>query len=89
MAWKIEFSELANKQIDKIDPVVARRILQFLQTRVSTAEDPSILATRLKGPENSGRWRYRVGDYRIVASFESSIVTIYIFEIGHGREVYR
>jgi mRNA interferase RelE/StbE len=55
MAWTIESSELANKQIDKLDPVVARRILQFLQTRVLPADDPTSLATRLKGPENDGR----------------------------------
>ena len=89
MAWTIEFSELANKQIDKLDPAVARRILDFLKNRALTAEDPSSLATRLKGTENTGRWRYRVGDYRIVVSFDNSIITIYVIEIGHRREIYR
>jgi mRNA interferase RelE/StbE len=89
MAWTIEFSELANKQIDKLDPVVARRILQFLKSRAMTAEDPSSLATRLKGPENIGKWRYRIGDYRVVVSFDNAIITIYVIEIGHRREIYR
>ena len=89
MAWTIEFSELANKQLDKLDPIVARRILGFLRDRVITAVDPSSLATRLKGPENFGRWRYRIGDYRVVVSFDKSVITIYIIEIGHRREVYR
>lgn len=89
MAWRVEFSELANKQIDKLDPVVARRILEFLRSRASTAEDPSNLATRLKGPENFDRWRYRIGDYRVVVSFDKNIITIYVIEIGHRREVYR
>jgi mRNA interferase RelE/StbE len=89
MAWTIEFSELANKQIDKLDPVVARRILHFLQTRVLPADDPTSFATRLKGPENDGRWRYRVGDFRIIVSFDKNIVTIYVIEIGHRREIYR
>lgn len=89
MAWKVEFSELAIKQIDKLDRSIARRILAFLQSRVENGDDPIGLATRLKGPENSGRWRYRVGDYRIVVSFEINIVTVYVIEIGHRREIYR
>ncbi len=89
MAWTIEFSELANKQIDKLDPKVAKRILGFLKNRAITAADPSSLAIRLKGPENFGRWRYRVGDYRVVVSFDKNIITIYVIEIGHRREVYR
>jgi mRNA interferase RelE/StbE len=89
MAWTVEFSELANKQIDKLDPVVARRILEFLRSRASSADDPSSLATRLKGPENIGRWRYRIGDFRVVVSFNKNIITIYVIEIGHRREIYR
>jgi mRNA interferase RelE/StbE len=89
MAWTIEFSELANRQIDKLDPSVVRRILQFLKTRAMNAEDPSSLATRLKGPENVGKWRYRIGDYRAIVSFEKAIITIYVIEIGHRREIYR
>ena len=89
MAWKVEFSELAVRQIDKLDKTVARRILGFLQSRVESGDDPIGLATRLKGPENAGRWRYRVGDYRIVVSFDSNIVTVYVIEIGHRREIYR
>ena len=89
MAWTIEFSELANKQIDKLDPAVARRILQFLKTRAMNADDPGSLATRLKGPENFGKWRYRVGDYRLIVSFDKAVITIYIIEICHRREIYR
>ncbi len=89
MAWRIEFSELALKQLDKLDTSVARRILNFLRKKVDTAGDPSSLATRLKGPENNGRWRYRVGDYRIVVSFDKNIITIFVIEIGHRREIYR
>jgi mRNA interferase RelE/StbE len=34
-------------------------------------------------------WRYRIGDYRMIAEIENQIVTITIIKIGHRREVYR
>jgi mRNA interferase RelE/StbE len=33
--------------------------------------------------------KYRVGDYRIVASIEDEALTILVVRIGHRREVYR
>lgn len=34
-------------------------------------------------------WYYRVGDYRLFADIEDEIVTIFIFEIGHRKEIYK
>lgn len=36
----------------------------------------------------SGQWRYRVGDYRIIAEIEDEEITILILNIGHRREIY-
>ena len=40
MAWKIELSQEADRQLDKLDPQVARRILKFLHDRVSRLDNP-------------------------------------------------
>jgi len=34
-------------------------------------------------------WSYRVGPYRIIYSIEHSILTVYIIDIGHRREICR
>ena len=36
-----------------------------------------------------GLWKYRVGDYRIVAKIEDQLIRILVVRIGHRREVYR
>ena len=37
----------------------------------------------------AGHWRYRVGDYRVIAKIEDGLMTIIVIAIGHRREVYR
>ena len=43
MAWRIEFDRAAERELGKLDPQVAKRILLFLQERVSNLEDPRSL----------------------------------------------
>ena len=39
--------------------------------------------------QRNGLWRYRVGDYRIVASIEDDRFVVLVVTVGHRREVYR
>lgn len=41
---------------------------------------------RLKG---SGRYRLRVGNYRIIYAFDLERNAIHLLAIGHRREIYR
>lgn len=88
MAWTIEVSKAARKQLDALDQVSRARIIAYLETRVLTQSDPRHLATRLVGGD-SPNWRYRVGDYRIVARFEEERLVILVVRVAHRREVYR
>lgn len=37
----------------------------------------------------SSRYRLRVGDYRIIYTFDSTQGAIYLLAVGHRREIYR
>lgn len=89
MAWSIEFHRKAVRELDHLDPQVSRRILHFLHQRVAPLEDPRSIGEALKGSELGEFWKYRVGDYRIIASIEDHLVRILIVRIGNRREVYR
>lgn len=89
MAWKIEVDPAAAKELGKIDPQVARRIVKFLQERVSLLDDPRSIGEALKGSALGEFWKYRVGDYRIISSIQDSMVTILVVRIGNRRDVYR
>jgi len=66
----------------------AKRIRDYLRERVQPLEDPRQLGKPLQGKMGE-LWRYRVGDYRLVAHLEDDRVCILIVRIGHRREVYR
>ncbi len=89
MVWRIEFDEAAKRELARLDRVVARRIVSFLRDRLAVAENPRELGQALKGNSLGSFWKYRVGDYRIIASIEDANITILVLRIGHRRDVYR
>jgi mRNA interferase RelE/StbE len=89
MAWSVKIRPKAERQLDQLDPQVARRIIRFLFERVAQLEDPRSIGDALKGSELGELWKYRVGDYRIIASIEDKLVCILVVRIGNRREVYR
>ena len=88
MAWRIEFLPDAVKELKKLDRSVARRIITTLEERIATLDDPRTLGSALTG-DHAGYWRWRVGDYRVVARIEDERMVIIVVRVAHRREVYR
>ena len=65
MAWAIDYTETAKGQLRKLDKQMARRIIDFMDERIATTEDPRNTGKALTGP-HGGFWRYRVGDCRVI-----------------------
>ena len=89
MAWKVELSPEAEEDLAKLNRQVARRILAFLCDRLAKLENPRSIGEALKGPKLGKFWKYRVGDYRIIASIEDGAVRILVVRIGNRRNVYK
>ena len=89
MAWQIEFDEAAKKELRKLDPQVAKRVLGFMRGRLLVLKDPRPIGQALKGSELGDFWKYRVGDIRIIASIEDKRLTVLVLPVGNRREVYR
>lgn len=89
MAWTIEITDSAKRELGKFDPQHARRILKFLLERVAPLDDPRSIGEALKGSTLCDFWKYRVGEYRIISSIEDRQLTILVVRIGNRREVYR
>ncbi len=89
MAWQIKLDAKAEKDLSKLDKVVARRITQFLRERVAVLDDPRSIGEALTGPRLGDRWKYRVGDYRIIADIQDKLLVVYVVKIGNRRGVYR
>jgi mRNA interferase RelE/StbE len=89
LAWRIEVTQTAEKQLAKLDRPVARRIVTFLRERVAASDDPRSLGEALKGSELGEYWKYRVGDWRLICQIEDARITVVVLRLGNRRDVYR
>jgi mRNA interferase RelE/StbE len=89
MAWKIEFSEPADRELNRLDPQQSRRILKFLLGRVAKLEDPRRIGKPLQAPHFGELWRYRVGDFRIICKLRDEVFVVLVVQIGPRKEIYR
>lgn len=86
MAWRVEFSPKAARAFRKLDKPVQVRIRDFLRG-VETLSDPRARGKALVAGR-AGLWRWRVGDYRLVADILDHKVVIVVVEVGHRSSVY-
>ncbi|MEJ0074232.1 MAG: type II toxin-antitoxin system RelE/ParE family toxin [Alphaproteobacteria bacterium] len=86
--WRVEFDRAAARDLRKLGAEAEQRVLKYLRERIAGAQDPRRLGHALTG-DRKGLWRYRVGDYRIVASIEDDRFVVLVVTVGHRREVYR
>jgi mRNA interferase RelE/StbE len=89
MAWRIELSGQAQRNLKQLDRKVAQRILVFLHGRLAQLDDPRSIGQAIKGSVLGQFWKYRVGDWRIIASIEDRNIRILVVRIGNQRDVYR
>lgn len=89
MAWRIELERRAVKELDKLDPPAARRILRYLHERLAPLDDPRSLGEALRGSDLGEFWKYRVGDYRIIAALLDQRLVVLVVRIGRRDAVYR
>ena len=89
MAWTIEFTEAALRQMQQLDRSVGQRIRKFLQDRVAPMEDPRSIGQALHGQRLGEFWKYRVSDYPLATRIEDNRLLILVVRIGHRREIYR
>ena len=86
--YKIEIEKKAKKKLLKMDKKNQFLILDYLKNTLSELENPRSQGKALQG-KYKGKWRYRVGNYRILATIIDEKITIYIFDIGHRKEIYK
>lgn len=89
MAWKVDFDPAAERELGKLDPQSAKRILAFLHDRVAVLDDPRSIGAALKGSKLGEFWKYRVGDFRIISRIEDGALRVLVVRVGDRREMYR
>ena len=81
--YRVVIDSYAQKQLGKIPPPHFNRIIKAIN---ELGTDP-----RPHGYKKlTGRpgYRIRIGDYRVIYKVEDKILTVFVIDIGHRREIY-
>ena len=81
-AWSIRWTERAVRDLGRLDPPVARRIVGKLEL---AAQNPDRYFRRLAASED---YKLRVGDYRLLAILSHETRTILVERVDHRARVY-
>jgi mRNA interferase RelE/StbE len=86
--WKLIFSDVALETIKKKDRAEALLILGYLEKKLEDCSNPRLYGKALQA-DHKGKWRYRVGDYRILCLLEDEVITVTVIAIGHRKDIYK
>ena len=86
--YSVEFKSKARKKIDKLDAPVRRRITQWIANNLEGCENPRLKGKALEG-DWEGYWRYRVGNYRLVADIQDDKIIILIVNVDKHNDIYK
>jgi len=84
MSYEIVWSKDSIIFLNKLEPLVARRIVKSVK---NFSENPR--AKEFKRLKGESAFRLRVGDYRIIFDFDKKIKRINIVGIGHRKNIYK
>lgn len=86
--YSVSYSEKAIKSLRKLDKKTMILISKWIEKNLIDCQNPRLFGKALVGDKKS-YWRYRVGDYRILAMINDQQIQIQIIQIGHRREIYK
>jgi mRNA interferase RelE/StbE len=87
LAWTIEYADGVEKTLRKLGRQASAHILAGLE-EVAALDSPRQRGEAMVG-NHAGHWRYRFGDYRVIARIEDGRMVILVIAVGHRREIYR
>ncbi|MDR0453938.1 MAG: type II toxin-antitoxin system RelE/ParE family toxin [Deferribacteraceae bacterium] len=87
MPYSVKYAQLAVKQLKKLDKCTRTLILAWVKKNLVDTDDPHMHGRGLTA-NHKGKWRYRVGDYRLLAEIQENKLVILVLTVGHRKSVY-
>ena len=88
MKYTVEYTKRAIKQLKKLDKQTSALILGWIEKNLVDCDNPRQFGKGLTA-NRKGEWRYRIGDFRLVADIQDDKIVILILNIGHRRDIYK
>jgi mRNA interferase RelE/StbE len=85
MSYNVEFTSAGIESLEELTSTIQERILRKIRWLSENFDDviPQALSADL-----SGLFKLRVGDYRVIYSFDAVMQIMTIHKVGHRRDVY-
>lgn len=87
MMYELRTTAGFDKEFKKLDRFTQRLIKAWIGKHLLNCENPRAFGKGLTA-NHSGKWRYRIGDYRLICLIDDGELIILALTIGHRREVY-
>ena len=87
MIYEISTTEKFDKALKKLDRQTQRIIKAWIEKNLINCENPRIHGKALIA-NRSGQWRYRVGDYRILAEIHDNKLVLILIDVGRRKDIY-
>lgn len=88
MTYSLAYSKRADKDLSKLDAPQRKIIVAWLSKNIKDCENPRVYGKALEA-NHIGKWRYRIGKYRVLVKIDDEKLIVLALQIGHRREIYR
>lgn len=86
--FNVEFKKSVAKTLNTFDQQTKIMLMSWINKNLCHCDDPRFSGKPLKG-QFKGLWRYKIGNYRIIAQIIEHKVTIIIIDIDHRKDIYK
>lgn len=87
MIYQLLTTDRFDKAFKKLDKQTQRIIKTWIDKNLDGCENPRLHGKGLTA-NRSGQWRYRVGDYRILAEIRDNEIVLVLIDVGHRSTIY-
>jgi mRNA interferase RelE/StbE len=86
--YRVLFSEYAIKNFKKMDKHISIMIFAWISKHLEGCDNPRMHGKGLVA-DKKGIWRYRIGDYRLLAHIFDDRLVILVMDSGHRKDIYK
>ena len=87
MSYKVETTSGFDKEFKKLYHYTKMMVRAWIEKNLVNCDDPRAHGKALSA-NLGGKWRYRIGDYRLICVIEDDRLLILALTIGHRNEIY-
>ncbi len=88
MTYQVRTTLRFDKEFKKLDRYTQKILKAWIDKNLINCENPRLKGKALSS-NLSGKWRYRIGDYRLICHIEDDNLIILALSVGHRKNIYK